>query len=58
MVNGCYHACLDSRRMKVASLSALNIGRLTPVTHFCLKLSLPQSHNAIGMINEMKKSRY
>ena len=30
---------------------------ITPVTHFYLKLGLPQGHNAIRMINEMKKSR-
>jgi len=29
---------------------------ITPFTHFCLKLGLPQGHNAIEMIKEMKKA--
>ena len=46
--------------MKVIKLSSLHTGRLyppvdIPVTHFCQKLSRPQSHSAAGRITSKKK---
>jgi len=51
----------DSRHMKVVRLSALRTGRLYPPgnipgTHFCYRLSQPQSHSATGRIMSMKNS--
>jgi hypothetical protein len=47
--------------MKVIRLSALRTGRLYPPTkipgtHFCSRLSRPQSHSAAGNIMSMKNS--
>ena len=47
--------------MKVVRLSALRTGRLyspgnIPGTHFCWRLSQPQSHRAAGRIVSMKNS--
>jgi hypothetical protein len=50
---------LDSRRMKVVSLSDLRTSCLNPVrripgTHFCYKRSRTQGHSAAGRIKSMK----
>ena len=57
-----FPAFIDSRHVKVVRLSAQHTGRPylpadTPGTHFCKRLSRPQSHSAVGRINSMKKSQ-
>ena len=49
----------DNQHVKVVSLSALRTDRLYPPgnipdTHFCQRLSQPQSHSAAGRIMSMK----
>jgi hypothetical protein len=51
----------DNRHMKVKRLSALRTRRLYPPanisgTHFCYRLSQPQSHSAAGRIMSMRNS--
>jgi hypothetical protein len=53
--------CLDNLHMKAVRLAAIRTGHLylpghTPGTHFCQRLSRPQSRSAAGRINSMKNS--